>query len=87
MGKNIPIVTGNGRRAGGPGSATGKWLSSEFPTDGLFAKSMDGASTIRKAAGKAKGCGHVRDPHAWHLEGGKGTTSKAVKFQLRLIAR
>jgi len=27
---------------------------------------------------------NVRNPHApGHLEGGKGTTSKAVKFQLR----
>jgi hypothetical protein len=43
------------------------------------------ASTIPRLDGKAGGCGRpygTRTP--FHAEGGKGTTSKVVHFQLRL---
>jgi len=50
-----------GRRAGGLDPATENGLSSEFPTHGFFAKSMDGRIDDPKGAGKAKGCVNVRD--------------------------
>ena len=42
------------------------------------------ASTIRRPAGRARACGRpTRTRTPFHTEGGKGTTSKVVKFQLR----
>ena len=40
----------------------------------------------RRSEGRLEGqwnVGELRQSHAWHYEGGKGTLSKAVKFQLR----
>jgi hypothetical protein len=51
---------------------------------GFFAKSLDGRIDDPKTGWKGRGIWSTyatRTP--WHLEGGKGTTSKAVKFQLR----
>lgn len=86
MGKNIPIATGNGTDAlNALDPATGKWVVMRVPYPmGFFAKSMDGRIDDPKAGWKGKGIWSTyatRTP--WHLEGGKGTTSKAVKFQLR----
>ena len=86
MGKNIPIVTGNGDDAlEALDPATGKWVVLRVPYPmGFFAKSMDGRIDDPKGGWKGKGLWSTyatRTP--WHLEGGKGTTSKAVKFQLR----
>jgi hypothetical protein len=86
MGKNIPIATANGTDAlEALDPNTGKWLVMRVPYPmGFFAKSMDGRIDDPKAGWKGKGLWSTyatRTP--WHLEGGKGTTSKAVKFQLR----
>ena len=65
--------------------ATGKWTVMRVPYPmGFFAKSMDGRIDDPKAGWKGRGIWSTyatRTP--WHLEGGKGTTSKAVKFQMR----
>src|SRR5260370_22229260 len=86
MGKNIPIVTANGNDAlEALDPSTGKWVVLRVPYPmGFFAKSMDGRIDDPKGGWKGKGLWSTyatRTP--WHLEGGKGTTSKAVKFQLR----
>ena len=86
MGKNIPIATANDMDAlEALDPQTGKWLVMRVPYPmGFFAKSMDGRIDDPKAGWKGKGLWSTyatRTP--WHIEGGKGTTSKAVKFQLR----
>jgi hypothetical protein len=86
MGKNTPIATANGTDAlEALDPKTGKFLVMRVPYPmGFFAKSLDGRIDDPKAGWKGKGIWSTyatRTP--WHLEGGKGTTSKAVKFQLR----
>jgi hypothetical protein len=86
MGKNTPIVTANDMDAlEALDPQTGKWVVMRVPYPmGFFAKSMDGRIDDPNAGWKGKGLWSTyatRTP--WHIEGGKGTTSKAVKFQLR----
>ena len=86
MGKNTPIVTANDMDAlEALDPQTGKWLVMRVPYPmGFFAKSMDGRIDDPKAGWKGKGIWSTYATRApWHIEGGKGTTSKAVKFQLR----
>ena len=86
LGKNVPIATANGTDAlEALDPKTGKFIVMRVPYPmGFFAKSMDGRIDDPKTGWKGKGLWSTyatRTP--WHLEGGKGTTSKAVKFQLR----
>ena len=86
LGKNTPIATGNGSDsllALNP--ATGKWVILRVPYPmGFFAKSLDGRIDDAKAGWKGRGLWSTYATRApWHMEGGKGTTSKAMKFQLR----
>jgi hypothetical protein len=86
MGKDTPIATANGTDAlEALDPKTGKFVVMRVPYPmGFFAKSMDGRIDDPKAGWKGKGIWSTyatRTP--WHLEGGKGTTSKAVKFQMR----
>jgi len=85
MGKNIPIATERYRFIGGSGSGTGKFVVLRVPYPmGFFAKSLDGRIDDPKAGWKGKGIWSTYATRApWHMEGGKGMTSKAVKFQLR----
>jgi hypothetical protein len=86
MGKNIPIATANDMDAlEALDPQTGKFLVMRVPYPmGFFAKSMDGRIDDPKAGWKGKGLWSTYATRApWHIEGGKGTTSKAVKFQLR----
>jgi len=86
LGKNVPIATGNGNDALLallPG--TGKFVVLRVPYPiGFFSKGMDGRIDDPKAGWKGKGLWATygtRTP--FHAEGGKGTTSKVVHFQLR----
>ena len=86
MGKNIPIATANDTTLSKLSiRKTGKFVVMRVPYPmGFFAKSLDGRIDDPKAGWKGKGIWSTyatRTP--WHIEGGKGTTSKAVKFQLR----
>jgi hypothetical protein len=86
MGKNTPIVTANDMDAlEAFDPQTGKWVVMRVPYPmGFFAKSMDGRIDDPKAGWKGKGIWSTYATRApWHIEGGKGTSSKAVKFQLR----
>jgi hypothetical protein len=86
MGKNTPIVTANDMDAlEALDPQSGKWVVMRVPYPmGFFAKSMDGRIDDPKAGWKGKGIWSTYATRApWHIEGGKGTTSKAVKFQLR----
>ena len=84
LGKNTPIDTGN-ESEGLLVLKDGKWvvLRVPYPT-GYYTKWMDGR--IDKADGGWKGRGvwstiSTRAP--FHMETGKGTTSKVIKFQMR----
>jgi len=51
---------------------------------GFYAKGMDGRIDDVKAGWKGKGIWTTYATRApFHVEGGKGTTSKLVKFQVR----
>jgi hypothetical protein len=85
--KNVPIATGNGNDALLallPDSGKFVVLRVPYPM-GFYAKGMDGRIDDSKAGWKGKGLWATygtRTP--FHAEGGKGTTSKVVHFQLRL---
>ena len=86
LGRNIPVATGNGSDALLallPDS--GQWVTLRVPYPmGFFAKSLDGRIDDPKAGWKGRGLWSTYATRALqHIEGGKGTTSKVVKFQLR----
>jgi hypothetical protein len=65
--------------------ADGKWvvLRVPYPT-GFYARWMDGRVDDPKAGWKGRGLwATVSTRTPFHMEGGKGTTSKALRFQLR----
>jgi hypothetical protein len=86
LGKNVPIATGNGNDALLallPDSRKFVVLRVPYPM-GFYAKGMDGRIDDPKAGWKGKGLWATygtRTP--FHAEGGKGTTSKVLHFQLR----
>ncbi len=86
LGKNIPIATGNSSDsllALVPN--TGKFVTLRVPYPmGFFAKSLDGRIDDSNAGWKGRGLYSTYATRApQHIEGGKGTSSKVVKFQLR----
>jgi hypothetical protein len=84
LGRNIPINTGNASE-GLLILKDGKWivLRVPYPT-GYYAKWLDGRIDDPKSGWKGKGLWSTVSTRApFHMEGGKGTTSKVVKFQLR----
>lgn len=82
LGNNVPISTGNDALLA---LVNGKFIVLRVPYPmGFYAKGMDGR--IDDQNGGWKGRSHwptfgARTP--FHAEGGKGTTSKVVSFQLR----
>jgi hypothetical protein len=86
LGKNVPIATGNGNDALLallPDSGKFVVLRVPYPM-GFFSKGLDGRIDDPKAGWKGKGLWATygtRTP--FHAEGGKGTTSKVLHFQLR----
>jgi hypothetical protein len=86
LGKNVPIATGNGNDALlALLPDTGKFVVLRVPYPmGFYAKGMDGRIDDPQAGWKGKGIWATygtRTP--FHAEGGKGTTSKVLHFQLR----
>ena len=84
LGRNVPIGTGNANEAL-LALVNGKFVILRVPYPmGFYAKWMDGRIDDANAGWKGKGLWSTyatRTP--FHVEGGKGTTSKVVKFQLR----
>jgi hypothetical protein len=84
LGRDVPIATGNANESL-LALVEGKWVNLRVPYPmGFYAKGMDGRIDDPNAGWKGKGLWTTygnRTP--FHLEGGKGTTSKVVKFQLR----
>jgi hypothetical protein len=84
LGRDIPFATGN-LSDSLEGLVDGKFVTLRVPYPmGFHAKGLDGRIDDPNAGWKGKGLWSTyagRSPY--HIEGGKGTTSKVVKFQLR----
>jgi hypothetical protein len=84
VGKDVPLATGNGSE-GLLALVDGKFMTFRVPYPmGFYAKGIDGRIDDAKAGWKGKGIWTTYATRApFHAEGGKGTTSKLVKFQVR----
>ena len=84
VGKDVPIATGN-LSEGLLALVDGKFLTLRVPYPmGFFAKGMDGRIDNPNGGWKGKGIFTTYATRApFHVEGGKGNTSKLVKFQMR----
>jgi hypothetical protein len=84
LGNNIPINTGNESEAL-LALKDGKWVVLRVPYPlGFYTKWMDGRIDDPNAGWKGRGLwATVSTRTPFHMEGGKGTTSKVFKFQLR----
>jgi hypothetical protein len=84
LGRNIPINTGNGSE-GLLALSNGKWVVMRVPyPTGYYTKWMDGRIDDPNAGWKGKGLWTTTSTRApFHMEGGRGTSPKVVKFQLR----
>jgi hypothetical protein len=84
LGENIPINTGNESEAL-LALKDGEWVKLRVPYPlGFYTKWMDGRIDDANAGWKGRGLWATISTRApFHMEGGKGTTSKVFKFQLR----
>src|SRR3989442_5938040 len=84
LGRNVPINTGN-ESEGLLVLKDGKFVILRVPYPlGFYTKWVDGRIDNPEAGWKGRclwACISTRAP--FHMEGGKGTTSKVMKFQLR----
>jgi hypothetical protein len=84
LGRNVPLATGNESEAL-LALVDGKFLTFRVPYPmGFYAKGIDGRIDNASAGWKGKGIWTSVSTRApFHMEGGRGTTSKLVKFQVR----
>jgi hypothetical protein len=84
VGKDVPIATGN-LSEGLLALVDGSFLTFRVPYPmGFFSKGMDGRIDNPNGGWKGKAIFTTYATRApFHVEGGKGTTSKLVKFQVR----
>jgi hypothetical protein len=84
LGRNIPINTGNESEAL-LALKDGKWVVMRVPYPlGFFTKWLDGRIDDPNAGWKGRGLWATISTRApFHMETGKGTTSKVMHFQLR----
>lgn len=84
LGKNVPINTGN-ESEGLLVLKDGEWIVLRVPYPmGFYTKWMDGRIDDPEAGWQGRGIWTTVSTRApFHMEGGKGTTSKVYKFQLR----
>jgi hypothetical protein len=84
LGRNVPIATGNANEAL-LALVNDKFVLLRVPYPmGFYTKWMDGRIDDPATGWKGKGLWATYSTRApFHVEGGKGTTSKVVKFQLR----
>ena len=86
LGENIPIATGSGSDsllALDP--ETGEWTVLRVPYPmAFYSRGLDGRIDDPDAGWKGRGLwANYGSNYVWHTEGGKGTKSKMVHFQLR----
>jgi hypothetical protein len=84
LGRNVPINTGN-LSEGLLVLKDGAWVVLRVPYPmGFFTKWLDGRIDDPNAGWKGRGLWATVSTRApFHMEGGRGTTSKVLKFQLR----
>jgi len=84
LGRDVPIATGN-LNEGLLALVNGRFVTLRVPYPlGFYTKWMDGRIDDPSAGWKGRGLWATVSTRApFHMEGGKGTTSKVVKFQLR----
>jgi hypothetical protein len=84
LGQDVPFATGNANEAL-LALVDGTFVNLRVPYPmGFYAKGLDGRIDDPQAGWKGKGLWSTYATRApFHLEGGKGTTSKVVHFQLR----
>lgn len=84
LGENVPINTGN-QSEGLLVLKDGKWVVLRVPYPmGFYTKWMDGRIDDAAAGWKGRGLwASISTRAPFHMEGGKGVTSKAIRFQLR----
>jgi hypothetical protein len=84
LGQNVPINTGNAAE-GLLALKDGQWVVLRVPYPmGFYTKWLDGRIDDPNAGWKGRGLWATVSTRApFHMEGGKGTTSKVLKFQLR----
>jgi len=84
LGSNVPINTGNGSE-GLLVLRDGQWIVLRVPYPlGFYTKWMDGRIDDPNAGWKGRGLWATVSTRApFHMEGGRGTTSRVVRFQLR----
>ena len=84
LGRNVPINTGNASE-GLLVLKDGKWIVLRVPYPlGFYTKWLDGRIDDAGAGWKGRGLWATVSTRApFHMDGGKGMTSKVVKFQLR----
>ena len=84
LGANVPINTGNGSE-GLLVLQDGKWIVLRVPYPlGFYTKWMDGRIDDPNVGWKGRGLWATVSTRApFHMEGGRGTTSKVLHFQLR----
>jgi hypothetical protein len=84
LGRNVPFATGN-LADSLEVLVDGKFVTLRIPYPmGFHAKGMDGRIDDPKAGWKGRGVWSAYAGRATnHIEGGKGTKPKVVKFQLR----
>jgi hypothetical protein len=84
LGENVPINTGN-ESEGLLVLKDGKWVVLRVPYPlGFYTKWMDGRIDDPDAGWKGRGIwATISTRTPFHMEGGKGTTSKVFKFQMR----
>jgi hypothetical protein len=86
LGRNTPFVTGsNSDSLIALDPATKKWTYFRVPYPlGFYARGMDGRIDDPNGDWKARALWSNYGTHfVWHIEGGKGTKGKIVKFQVR----
>jgi hypothetical protein len=86
LGENLPVATGSGSDSIlilKP--QTREWVTLRVPYPlGFFSRGVDGRIDDPNAGWKGRGLwANYGTNFLWHIEGGKGTTSKMVKFQIR----
>jgi hypothetical protein len=86
LGENVPMTQGaNGDALYALLPQTGEWVTLRVPYPlGFYARGHDGRIDDAQAGWKGRGLWSTyANTSNWHIEGGKGTYSKVVKFQLR----
>jgi hypothetical protein len=85
LGENLPLANGTTSDSLLALQPDGTWLALRVPYPlGFFSRGMDGRIDDPKAGWKGRAIYADYGPNAvWHVEGGLGTRSAVVKFQIR----